>query len=61
MLYLETFSENYLSNYPVSGIIIPPVHDYLKRFYIFNRDAIVNYYRNRNYAVKNTNILRRLS
>jgi len=60
MLYLETFSENYLSNYPVSGIIIPPVHDYLKRLYIFNRDAIVNYYHNRNYAVKNTNILSRL-
>jgi len=60
MLYLELFNKEYIEKAPIKGIIVPPDLNYLKRLYIFNRDSISNYYKDRNFAVKNTHILSRI-
>lgn len=60
MLYLEIFDKTYKDKVPISGIVNPRDINYLKRLYTYNIDSIVNYYSNRNFAVKNTHILSRL-
>lgn len=60
MLYLDLFNNGYTRRTPATGIVQPRDLDYLKRLYIFNKDAIQTYYLDRNFAVKNTNILSRL-
>ena len=60
MLYLDIFKGGYATRTPATGIVNPRDIEYLKRLYIFNKDAIQGYYSDRNFAVKNTNILSRL-
>jgi len=60
MLYLDIFDKEYVENTPKTGIHIPTEINYLRRLYIFNNNNIVNYYRKRNFAVKNNHILSRL-
>lgn len=60
MLYLEIFNRKYINRYPVTGVSIPRDLDYLRSTYEFNKTLIMDYYLNRNFAVKNTHILSRL-
>ncbi|MDD2819191.1 MAG: hypothetical protein PHN51_10430 [Candidatus Nanopelagicales bacterium] len=60
MQYLEIFDRSYLQRSPRTGVTQQRDVDYLRRHYIFNRDAIDNYYKTRNFAVKNTNIISRM-
>lgn len=60
MLYLDLFKHGYAHRTPATGIVHPRDIDYLKRLYTFNKDAIQTYYLDRNFAVKNTNIISRL-
>lgn len=60
MQYLEIFSRAYLDRTPRTGITQQRDVDYIRRHYVFNRDAIDSYYKSRNFAVKNTNIISRL-
>ena len=60
MQYLEIFDKAYLKGTARTGVSQPRDVDYLRRQYVFNKDAITAYYHSRNFAVKNTNILSRL-
>lgn len=60
MLYLDIFKKEYIEQTPTSGITTSRDIDYLRRLYVFNKDAIGAYYQERNFSVKNTNILSRL-
>lgn len=60
MLYLEFFNKQYIRHTPYTGVVTPSDLGYLKRLYMFNNDSISNYYKERNFAVKNTHILSRL-
>lgn len=60
MQYLDIFNRTYIEQSPVTGIVHPTDISYLRRLYVFNRDAIETYYRERNFSVKNTHILSRL-
>lgn len=59
-MYLDIFRDDYVSRTPVTGIVNPRDIEYLKRLYIFNKDAIQTYYSDKNFSVKNTNIISRL-
>lgn len=60
MLYLDVFNREYINRTPITGIVHPTDLSYLRRLYIFNKDAIERYYQERNFAVKNTHILSRI-
>ncbi len=60
MLYLDLFTKDYIDRSPTQGTVTPSDLNYLRRLYIFNKDAIHNYYKDRNFAVKNTHLLSRL-
>lgn len=60
MLYLDIFNRDYINQTPITGIVHPTDLSYLRRLYIFNKDAIERYYQERNFAVKNTHILSRI-
>ena len=60
MLYLDIFNRDYVNQTPITGIVHPTDLSYLRRLYIFNKDAIERYYQERNFAVKNTHILSRI-
>ncbi len=60
MMYLDLFDRSHLARTPAAGITYPRDIDYIRRQYIFNRDAIYDYYVSRNFAVKNTHILSRV-
>lgn len=60
MLYLDLFRSRYVESAPVTGLVIPTDINYLRRLYIFNKDQISKYYRERNFTVKNTHILSRI-
>ena len=60
MLYLDLFNNDYINRTPHTGVTHQRDVDYIRRLYIFNRDAIYDYYQSRNFSVKNTNILSRL-
>ena len=59
MLYFDLFNQNHLNQLPVSKVRYPRDYSYIKRLYTYNIDTIKNYYRNRNFFVKNTHILSR--
>lgn len=60
MQYLELFSWGYVERTPASGVVHSSDINYLRRLYVFNRDAIQDYYQGRNFSVRNTHILSRL-
>lgn len=60
MLYLDIFNRDYVNAAPITGIVHPTDLSYLRRLYIFNKDAIEKYYQDRNFSVKNTHILSRI-
>lgn len=60
MQYLNVFDRDYVLRSPATGIVHNQDVDYLRRVYTFNRDAIQNYYQERNFSVKNTHILSRI-
>lgn len=60
MLYLEIFTRDYVEKTPITSIRLPSDIYYLRRVYTFNKDAIINYYKKRNFATKNTHLLSRL-
>jgi hypothetical protein len=60
MLYLRLFEEGYVANSPLRGSVKPRDTDYLRRLYHFNVTAINDYYTQRNFAAKNTNLLSRM-
>lgn len=60
MQYLDIFNLEYVQKTPKTGIITSRDIDYIKRLYTFNKDSIVKYYQDRNFAVKNTNIISRI-
>ena len=59
-MYLDLFNRDYVNRSPVNGIVNPSDINYLRRLYIFNKDAIEKYYQDRNFTVKNTHILSRI-
>lgn len=60
MLYLDIFSKDYVDRVPFTGITNNRDIDYIRRLYIFNRDAIAAYYQERNFSVKNTHLISRM-
>lgn len=60
MMYFDIFSKEYINSTPITGITYPTDLNYLRRLYIFNKDAIEKYYQDRNFSVKNTHILSRI-
>jgi len=60
MMYLDIFTKAYVDASPVTGLVYPSDLNYLRRLYIFNKEAIERYYQARNFAVKNTHILSRV-
>lgn len=60
MIYLDIFDNGYINRTPQAGISQQRDIDYIRRLYIFNRDAIYDYYQGRNFSVKNTNIISRI-
>lgn len=60
MNYLDIFEKTYIQRTPQGGVSHQRDIDYIRRLYIFNRDAIFDYYQSRNFSVKNTNIISRL-
>jgi hypothetical protein len=60
MLYLELFNKEYVEKSPITGLVMPTDLNYLRRLYTFNNDSITSYYKDRNFAIKNTNILSRI-
>jgi hypothetical protein len=60
MIYLDLFDNGYIQRTPRAGVSQQRDIDYIRRLYIFNRDAIYEYYHSRNFSVKNTNIISRI-
>lgn len=60
MIYLDLFTPDYIHRSPQGGATHQRDIDYIRRLYIYNRDAIYDYYYTRNFSVKNTNILSRM-
>lgn len=60
MLYLKLFESGYTQNAPLRGIVRARDHDYIKRVYHYNNVTIDNYYSQRNFATKNTNLISRI-
>lgn len=61
MQYLELFTQEYIEKAPITGLIISRDIPYIRKLYEFNTTQIFTYYESRNFAVKNTNILSRVS
>jgi hypothetical protein len=60
MHYLDIFSRAVVEKTPRSGVTYPSDLNYLRRLYQFNLESIQEYYKTRNFAVKNTHILSRI-
>ena len=60
MLYLDIFKKDYVVRTPTGSITHSRDIDYLKRLFVFNNDSIEAYYQERNFSVKNTNLISRL-
>lgn len=60
MQYLDIFSRAAVEKTPKTGIVYPSDLNYLRRLYQFNLESIQEYYKTRNFAVKNTHILSRI-
>lgn len=60
MLYLDIFKKEYIERTPTGSITTSRDIDYLKRLYVFNYDSILAYYQERNFSVKNTNLISRI-
>lgn len=60
MLYLDIFNKDYVQRTPFGTVTHPRDIDYLKRTYVFNKDSIEAYYQERNFSVKNTNLISRM-
>ena len=60
MMHLDIFTRDFIDRTPQGGISHQRDIDYIRRLYVFNRDAIYDYYHSRNFSVKNTNILSRI-
>lgn len=60
MHYLDIFNRGYIEKTPIIGGVTPSDVNYLRRLFIYNKDSIEDYYQERNFAVKNTNILSRI-
>lgn len=60
MLYLDIFKKDYVDKTPFTGITHNRDIDYLRRLYVFNKDSIEAYYQQRNFSVKNTNLISRI-
>lgn len=60
MQYLKLFESDYISRTPLRGVTIPRDLNYLRKLYHFNETAIGKYYRDREFAAKNSNVVSRL-
>lgn len=60
MLYLDIFNKDYIQRTPSGGVTQSRDIDYLKRTFVFNKDSIEAYYQERNFSVKNTNLISRM-
>ena len=60
MLYLDIFDKGYVQRTPRTGVTYARSLDYVRRMQRYNYDAILHYYSQRNFAVKNTHLISRM-
>ncbi len=60
MQYLELFNRTYVESAPIKGITYPRDTNYIKDIYSHNLNKIIEYYHDKNFAIKNTFILSRI-